>query len=728
MESKPLRKSKKNHLELPLEHYSGILSRYFPEKGEEENKILFEALAYAYKHHAGYFRKSGEPYLNHPVAVAESLIRDLSIKDPLLISAALLHDVVEDVASVTIRDIESIFGTTVANLVDGCTKLQLQQKDRAVQSDLTHSKIFLSASRQLGVLLIKLADRLHNMQTLSSLPESKRRRIALETLRVYAPIAAKLNLYAIKRNLYNLALSYLFPRKSKKIHNITKELFLSEEVKNIHETLCHILSLSPHEYSLRPRTKGLCSFYSHLRQTIDINNAENMVDFTIVLHTDDPIACYVILGEINRHLKPIPKSIRDYIANQKPNGYQSLHVRINQGGRDYLIKIRTREMDLLSNSGLRYQWNAIHLQESYWGEISDLLRNIGEYGGASSQRKNLIQMAYSAEVFVYTPKGDIHYLPRGSIVLDFAYKIHSDLGDYCDGAEISGRRVSPTTRLNDGDTVKIIQSEELLDVDSDLEKLCMTPKARSAVNKLLQKRRQSAAKKIGREILFQEIIRHGLSPELLKEETMSLILNIHHIKDFSQMYVRIGQDILSSKLILYYFDQFSDIKPEFRSRKEATETRNTLIVSDIEKAVHKFSKCCKPFPGQSGVVASLSERGVAFHLESCRNLMDANSSGSQQILNVTWDLETKWPFPMVFNLRAKGISLQEFIRLISPITFQFQLHRLEKGPARRTGPSVFVTISIQSFKEAVSFFQCFAPGSVSVRSFSRKDQTESFSA
>lgn len=726
MESKTSKTARKNHRSLPIEHYVSVLAHHFPDN-IEENKVLFDALSFAYKHHAGYFRKSGEPYLNHPVSVAEILVRDISIKDPLLISAALLHDVVEDVASVTLRDIESLFGTTVANLVDGCTKLQLHQKDRATQSDLTHSKIFLSASRQLGVLLIKLADRLHNMRTLSSLPEFKRRRIALETIRVYAPIAAKMNLFTIKRNLYNLALSYLFPRKSKKIINITKELLHSEEVKIINNTIERILSSSPYTYAIRPRVKGLGSFYSHLKQTIDINNAENLVDFTVVLDTDTPIACYEILGKICQQLKPIPKSIRDNIANPKPNGYQSLHVRINQAGHDYLVKLRTKEMDLLANSGLRYQWDAIHLQDSYWGEISDLLRNIGEYGGAGAQRKDLIQLAYSAEVFVYTPKGEIHYLPRGSIVIDFAYKIHSDLGDFCSGAEITGRRVGPTARLNDGDTVKILKSEELLDVDSELEKLCMTPKARSAVNKLLQKRRQAAAKRIGKEILLQEIIRHGHSPDLLKEETMSLILNIHHIKDFSQMYIRIGQDILSSKLILYYFDQFSDLKPGMRNSNELLETRNTLVVSEIEKAVHKFSKCCKPFPGQAGVVASLSERGVAFHMASCRNLMETGNSGSQQILDVQWDMDTKWPFPIVFNLRAKEISLQEFIRLISPITFQFQLHRLEKGPSRRTGASVFITISIQSFQEAVSFFQCFASGSVSVRSFSRMHQMDDFS-
>jgi GTP pyrophosphokinase len=714
---------KKLHILLPLSHYRDILTQYISDS-DSENKVLFDSLAFAYKHHAGFFRKSGEPYLNHPVAVAEILILDLFIKDPQLLSAALLHDVVEDVISVTLRDIELLFGNTVATLVDGCTKLHLQQKDRATQSDLTHSKIFLSASRQLGVLLIKLADRLHNMKTLASLPEAKRRRIAFETLRVYAPIAAKLNLYTLKRNLYNLALTYLFPRKSKKILNVTNELLHSQEVANMADRLAEILSSGSHPFTIRPRVKGLGSFYSHLRQTIDLNNAENLVDFTVVIDAVDLLSCYTILGRINQNLKPVPKSIRDLIAIPKPNGYQSLHVRINQQGRDYLIKIRTREMDLNANSGMRYQWDTVHNQASYWGEISDLLRNIGEYGGDGSQRKDLIQLSDTAEVFAYTPDGDIHYFPRGSNVIDFAYKIHSDLGDHCDGAFINGRRVSLLSELKDGDTVKIIQSDSPLEVDSDLEKGCMTPKARSALNRLLQKRRQNYAKKIGKEILLQEITRHGLSQDVLKDETISLILNFLHIKDLSQMFIRIGQDTLASKLILYYFDQIPEIKTGTRSKVQITETRNRLFICEIEKAVHKFSNCCKPYPGQSSVVAALSERGVAFHCHTCKNLTKTNLSGSQQFLDVTWDLTKEWRFPLLFNLRARGLSLQEFIKIISTSASQFQLHRIEKGPIRQNISPLFITISLQSFEEAISFFKNFSPGLISVKSFSRKDMVE----
>jgi GTP pyrophosphokinase len=724
MESKIIRKPKKHPVVLPISYYRDILARYV--SGTDAN-IPFEALDFAYKHHAGCFRKSGEPYLTHPVSVAEILIRDLSIRDPQLISAALLHDVVEDVPSVTLRDIERLFGTHIASLVDGCTKLQLDKKDRATQSDLTHSKIFLSASRQLGVLLIKLADRLHNMQTLASLPEAKRRRIALETLRIYAPIAAKLNLYSLKRDLYNLALSYLFPRKSKKILNATNELLHSAEVEDIQSKLSEILSKAGWDVSIRPRVKGLGSCYSHLKQTLDLSNTENLVDFTVILDTDDPQSCYWVLGLINQQLKPVPKSIRDFIANPKLNGYSSLHVRINQMGRDYLVKVRTRKMDLQTNSGLRYQWDAIHLQESYWSEISDLLRNIGEYGGNSSQRKDLIQLSDTAELFVYTPDGDIHYLPRGSVVLDFAYKIHSDLGKYCAGAEIAGRRLGPGERLKDGATVKILHSTEPLEVDSDLEKLCKTPKARSAVNKLLQNERQKYAKKIGKEILLQEMVRQGLSTDLLEHESMELLLSILQIRNLSQMYIRIGQDDnFSTDLIPYYFDQIPDFKSEARTKSIGPRKRNLLHISELQKAVHKFSKCCKPYPGQPGVVAALSERGVAFHLESCRILSESSPGGSQRLLDVVWDMEKTWDAPLWFKLRAKGISPQEFIRLISPNTFQFELHHLEKAPGRRRPPSSFVTVSLSSFQKAASFFKSFAPGSISIRSFSHKDQNGVF--
>ncbi len=680
-----------------------------------------EALTFAHQQHEGAFRKSGEPYFNHPVAVSEILIRDFKVKDPQLIAAALLHDVVEDVHAVTLLDIESRFGKTVAELVDGCTKLSLQRFDRATQSDLTHSKIFVSASRRLGVLLIKLADRLHNMRTLSSLPVSKRRRIALETLKVYAPLAAKLNMFPIKRHLYNLALTHLFPRKSKKILGAIRELRNSVEIKEIHDQLQDAFSSLPCPITVRSRVKGLGPYYSQIRQTLAQSNAENRADFTIVMDTEDVLHCYAGLGIINSRFTPVPKSIRDYIANQKPNGYQSLHVRINNRGNDYLIKLRTKTFDLRANSGMKYQLDTNNpQQESYLEEISDLLRNIGEYAGAAPHRKDLIRLSSGEEVFLFTPKGDIHYLPRGSVVLDFAYKIHSALGDYCGGAYVNGIRVNMTHTLNDGDVVKIITSYEPLEVDSDIEYKCITPKARSAVNKLLQKRRQAYAKKIGKETLLQEINRKGYPENILEDETVSLILNFLHIKDLSQLYIRIGQDSLSSSVILYYLeDHIQKPIPPLSTNASQTD-QNTLYVSDFDRAVHKFSKCCKPYPGESDVLAALSERGVAFHRSDCHYLIDRRELNKQKMLRVEWQEKENWPFPVFFDLRIINATISDVIDRLSGISGGFRIEHLSAIVKKRQEvPGVAISLFLRSYQEAHTFFNCFKTGTVAIESYGR---------
>ncbi len=724
---KPEKPSKKTVGQPPLAYYQRAMARYM-DKGAGQFHLISNALTFSYQHHLGYFRKSGEPYFNHPMAVAEILIREFRIKDPELIAAAFLHDLVEDVPSVTLMDIETDFGKTVAELVDGCTKLSLQKFDRATLSDLTHSKIFVSASRHLGVLLIKLADRLHNMRTLASLQASKRRRIAQETLRVYAPLAAKLNLFSIKRHLYNLALTQLFPRKSKKILNIIRSLRNSPEIQEIVQRLEAAFSELSIPVVVRPRVKGLGPYYSPERQTLDLKNAENQVDFTIVMDDSDPVVCYTGLGIINSQFTPIPKSIRDYIANQKPNGYQGLHVRINNRGRDYLIKMRNKSMDAKATSGMIYELNSKNpIYESYLEELSDMLKNIGEYGGASAQRKDLIQLSSGEELFVFTPKGDIHYLPRGSIVLDFAYKIHSALGDYCGGANINGRRVGITEVLKDRDIVNIIGSYELMDVDPDLEKKCMTPKARSAVNKLVQRRRQVVAEKIGKETLLQEIQRHGLPSSCLEDETISLILNFLHLKDLAALYTRIGQDMLSSKVILYYLDHLrspSDKTPQTQVVSEThadPEERNILYVAETEKAVHKFSKCCNPYPGEENVLAALSERGVAFHRETCPNLNQSKKLKAHRMLLVEWQTQSAWAFPVLFDLCIIGTDISDTVTRLSPIASGIRLHQAKSLPDKRPDvPATLVSVTLNGFQEARAFFSCFNEGSVSIISFGRE--------
>ncbi|HBZ54766.1 MAG TPA: bifunctional (p)ppGpp synthetase/guanosine-3',5'-bis(diphosphate) 3'-pyrophosphohydrolase, partial [Syntrophobacteraceae bacterium] len=438
----------------------------------QENRTFFDALQFAHDMHAGQIRKSGAPYISHPCAVAEILLREFGIKDSALLAAALLHDIVEDIPQVTLGDIDSHFGSTVADLVDGCTKLTRYHLDRATLKDLTHSKIFLSASRRLGVLVIKLIDRLHNLRTLHYLKQAKRQRIAQETVEVYAPIASILNIAQLKRELYHLALNHLYPRKSKKILNITRGLRNASEVLEIESALKNALAVLPHRVAVRPRVKGLGTYYDRLKRTLSLYNAENRVDFAIILETDDILTCYHTLGIVSSSFPPVPRTLRDFIANPKANGYQSLHVRCHFKGQNYLIKIRTPEMDRRAVFGILSDWDSQkQLGDEHWQEISELLRNIGEYMGAGRQRKALLRLSEAEDVFAYTPAGDIHYFPKGAVVLDFAYKIHSELGEYCQGALVNESRVGPSQVLRDGDVVQIIKATIPLEVDLSMEEV-----------------------------------------------------------------------------------------------------------------------------------------------------------------------------------------------------------------------------------------------------------------
>ncbi|MCE5334509.1 MAG: HD domain-containing protein, partial [Desulfobacteraceae bacterium] len=418
-----------------------------------DHSLFFEALDYAQQLHTGQRRKSGAPYISHPCAVAEILAREMGFRDPILLAGALLHDVVEDVSWVTIEDLESRFGSQVAELVDGCTKLARYHLDRAALKDLTHSKIFISASRRLGVLIIKLADRLHNLRTLHFLPLTKRQRIAHETVEIYAPIAARLNLYPVKRELYHLALSYLYPKKSKKILHVMRDIRNSPDVAGIESALVKLLADAGIEAEVRTRPKGLGSYYDPLKRTLDHLYPENYVDFAIILKTRNLTTCYTVLGLVNNSFPAVPKSLRDFIASPKANGYRSLHTRIHLHNNNYLIKIRNEEMEEWANGGILRAWDAEGLSDEHWHEISQLLRDIGEYGGAAAQRKALIRLSETEEIYTFSPRGDIYYLPKGSIVLDFAYRIHSELGDYCEGALVGGMWSPITRQLKDGDSV-----------------------------------------------------------------------------------------------------------------------------------------------------------------------------------------------------------------------------------------------------------------------------------
>ncbi len=715
---------KKRHRQMfDMESYKDRISTYLnPE--QEENQIFFEALDFAHRLHEGQIRKSGAPYISHPCSVVEIMVRELGFRDPILLSAALLHDVVEDIPAIKLQDIRKQFGHAVAELVDGCTKLARTQMDRASLKDLTHSKIFLTASRRLGVLIIKLSDRLHNLRTLHFLPMSKRQRIAQETLEVYAPIAGRFNMFSLKRELYHLALSFLYPRKSKKILQQIKEARNGPQVVEIEEKLQKAFHDAGYRVTIRPRPKGLGSYYDPLKRTLDPNFPENFVDFALILDTQEVLSCYGALGVVCTTFPPIPRTIRDFIANPKSNGYQSLHVRIHLKGQNFLVKIRTPEMDYWAAYGILSEWDSQNpMTDEHWQDVSELLRSIGEYGGAGVQRKALIKLSAAEEIFAYSPKGDIYFLPADSTVLDFAYKIHSDLGDHCAGARVNNEWVDPWQTLKDGDTVEVVTSAEQVDVDPSLEERCKTPKARTAVNRLLQRKRSRHALDVGKQILSQELARHGLSDSVLHEENAALMLEFLNVKDLSELYVRIGQDLLRPSLIAYYLappdphesDSEKDTEPG-----ASREQRHHILIRELDRAIHKFARCCNPFPGQDHLVATISERGITLHHESCKDIHERYSLEPQQLFDVVWDNAFTWPNTMVFLIQVKHETVSSLLPKLSHVATRIHIEKMELNQGIHHKPQVQVQAAMRSYEEAAELFRALPGGNVSVEQYSRK--------
>lgn len=382
-------------------------------------------------------------------------------------------------------------------------------------------------------------------------------------------------------------------------------------------------------------------------------------------------------------------------------------------------------MDEYATYGILSEWNTREsLTDDHWQDISELLRSIGEYGGAGPQRKALIRLSESEEIFVYSPTGDIYYLPKESLVLDFAYKIHSELGDYCAGALLNGEWVPPTHVLKDGDVVKILTSTDRYDADPGLEELCKTPKARTAINKHLQQKRLRYAQDIGRQILLQEIERHGLSADILENENTGFILEFNNIKDLPELFARVGQDLLSPHVVLYYFTNApgkDKEKGQTDSRQFSSHAMNVLTISDLDRGIHKFARCCNPFPGQENVLAVLSERGITFHHKGCSDLLYRHDLQPQRLLDVRWDWNATWSHRLVFRFRIFRQTLPAVIRSLAFLRIDADMQTLLSAKDKYGAPLVMVTVILQSFGAAKEFFGCFPSAKISLDGYGREE-------
>jgi len=597
-----------------------------------ESQVFWKALDFAVDAHGDQWRRSGDPYIMHPCSVARILAEELDLRNPEILASALLHDTVEDVEEITDEVIREQFGPTVEAIVEGCTKVTHYSGDRQTFKKLVHRKIFSGAAAKLEVMIVKLADRLHNLRTLASMPKRKRQKIADETLDIYAPLATILGLFAIKRELYNLALAYKFPRQGSRLQMHINSLRNDPTVLAIVDNVQKAIEEEGLKGTVTLRTKGLWGYYD-VRNHILIKEIESPQEMLILMDTRSE--CYQALGVLNRIYPPIPRTIRDFIASPKPSGYQGLHARPNIDGRKYLFKIRTKDMARRAQRGMIREWTSdTRINNRYFREIQEMFDILGSDDSVSY--RDMIAASGRKEIYTYTPQGDLICLPVNSILLDFAFRVHTAIGHTCIGGMIGKQKVKPDQQLRDGSVIKVLRQKDEVNFDPALQMLCQTPKARSELSKAFRKRREAVSRQIGASVLSQELRRYGVPFEVLEKEEMVDIMTYFGIDSLDELYLQVGEGRVRLRELIYEIRNGLYVGRPTLFRPTGVFNRVDLVT--LDPVVLKSSACCKPGPLDKGVIGLLSERGLSLHRKDCSQLQKVKFQ-REDAVEVRWKLK-----------------------------------------------------------------------------------------
>ena len=615
--------------EFDIAGYKELMAKYLGGQGGRA-RVFFEALDFAEQAHAGQWRKSGDAYILHPCNVARILVEEMDIRDPEILAAALLHDTVEDVKEVTLEVIGERFGKNVETIVDGCTKIAHFLGDKQTFYKMVHRKIFSGAATRLEVMLVKMADRLHNLRTLEAMRRDRRQKISDETLDIYAPMARVMGLFEMKRELYDLALKNKFPKQSNKVLAHIRTLENAPEVKEIASTLLEDLKTSWINAEITQRAKGLWGYFDPVNKVL-VKAIDHPMEF--IIQVADIESCYRVLGLINQKFPPIPRTIRDFIANPKPTGYQGLHARANIKGRNYLFKIRTPEMARTAQKGIIKAWSEHKPAGQFEKTLREMFDLLGTEEGLSP--REMIAASGKKEIYTFTPKGDRICLPLQSIVLDFAFQVHTEVGNRCIAAIIQRERVEPDHLLKDGDQVKIVLQEKPVLFEPRLQELCKTPRARSGLAKGFRLRRQALAVQIGGVLLEQECQRYGLSMDDLlhfKDEILELL----SMESLEQLFLNVGVAEVSYRELRR---KIMDALPEeLNIKKPVGRGPNKISLDTLDPAVIKFSACCKPNPTEKDLIGILNERGISVHQKTCERFRSLKVR-REDVMLVSWMLK-----------------------------------------------------------------------------------------
>ena len=613
------------------------------------------AYKFASEAHGQQKRLSGEPYIIHPLAVAE-ILAEMEMDNDTII-AALLHDVVEDTGYTT-EDVASRFGKPVAELVDGVTKLgKIPYSSKEEQQVENLRKMFMAMAKDIRVILIKLADRLHNMRTMKYQPVEKQRQKSLETMEIYAPLAHRLGISKIKWELEDLSLRYL---DSVAYHDLVSKIShkraeRDEYVEEIKKTLSAKINESGLNFYIEGRVKHFYSIYKKMysqNKTLD----EIYDLFAVRVIVDTVADCYNVLGIVHDLYKPMPGRFKDYIAMPKPNMYQSLHTTvIGKSGQPFEIQIRTWEMHRTSEYGVAAHWkykegkSAITDFDEKMSWIRQLMEIQRDMVDAEDFMQSLKIDLFSDEVFVFTPKGDVINLPSGSTPIDFAFAIHSAVGCKMLGAKVNGKIVPLEYKLENGDICDIITSSGSTGPSRDWLKIVKTSQARNKINQWFKKQNRDENVQRGKEALDKEIKKADLAPEkALSHELIDGLLKKYSFKSLDDLYASIGYDgITLSRVIAKIKDQyhkhFSDTSREVDIDSVLTHSNkntpsNGVIVKDIDNCLVRFARCCNPIPGDDIIGYITRGRGVSVHRTDCPNILAAKSNTTEfaRLIDAYW--------------------------------------------------------------------------------------------
>ena len=624
------------------------LSEYLDDKQLEQVK---KAYFYASNAHLGQFRSSGDPYVSHPIAVAK-ILADFKMDEDCL-TAAILHDVIED-SGIPKSYLKNEFNIDVANLVDGVSKLdKISLASKQEEQAENFQKMLLAMSKDIRVIVLKLADRLHNMRTLKFLDEEKQKRIAVETLEIYAPIAHRLGMHQFYRELEDLAFEVVHPFRNKVLQSaISKNTKGRKKIlKKIESSIKEKLDEYELNSQVTGRRKHLYGIFKKMKaQSKSLDQVLDVYAFKIT--TNSVMDCYKALGVLHNSFKPIEGRFKDYIAIPKSNSYQSIHTGIiTFDGLPIEVQIRTNDMDELAEYGVAAHWiyktgskeNPAQVRAKRWvNTLMEVRKNVED-------PQDFIEIVKTGlvpnEIYVFTPKGDIIELPKGSTPIDFAFAVHSDIGIHCRGCRINKNLAPINVPLESGQTISII-TDKIPQANPSWLDVVRTSRARSSIRSVLKDLKISKARKFGKSILEQALAPHEIKLRNIPKNRMEKLLSSINVKSVRQLLEEIGSGKRSSLVVAHQIIQFIDF-----DQTDLIEFSN-IQISGSEGLVISYAPCCRPIPGDNIIAHFSNTKGIVIHTERCKNIRSIRKDPAL-CAQVNWDEKVEGDFSVEIKVLSE---------------------------------------------------------------------------